>query len=345
MNPAKPTALFSSPICGRVLTLCAGVLMAFSAPAQAAEKSRHPAGAPSANVVGVLDGGNPAIPLGSGVLFTGGKVLTDCHILEDVERIEILQLTYRSEVTLTYADRKRDLCELKVAHPERFSPAELSLRAAGKIAAGEPVYAVAAWDGAARVSKGRVVKVETHNGDTIVLISSRLVHGYSGGALFDGSGALVGIVTHRERSTRRLSYAYPAQYALVHKAGQPDSQPVPVAGRTDTVAPPVTQSVDFKTAADQYLDRLAEASRASLKYPDEAREQGWAGTASIRFDIETGGGLRQSFVDVSSGYAGLDVAALLAVRKALEQLEIPEAVKEKGLKGTVSITFTAPSGG
>jgi TonB family protein len=340
MNFAKPTGLFSSSICGRVLTLCASVLMAFSAPAQAAEKSRHPAGAPSANVVGVVDGADPAIPLGSGVLFTGGKVLTDCHILEDAERIEVLQLTRRSEAILTYADRKRDLCELKVAHPERFSPADLSLRTVGEIAAGEPVSAVAAWDGAARVTKGRVVKVETRNGDTIVLISSRLVHGYSGGALFDRSGALVGIVTHRERSTHLLSYAYPAQYALVRKASEPD----PVAERTDAVAPPRTETVDFKTAADQYLGRLAEASRANLRYPDEAREQGWAGTTSIRFDIDAGGGLRQSFVDASSGYAGLDVAALLAVRKALEQLEIPKAVKEKGLKGTVSITFTAPSG-
>lgn len=325
-----------------MLTLCACALVAFSAPAQAAKKSRRPAGAPTANVVGVVDAINPDIPLGSGVLFTGGKVLTDCHILEDAERIEILQQTRRSEASLTYADRKRDLCELKLAHPERFGPAELSLRAAGKIAAGEPVYAVAAWDGAARVTQGRVVKVETRAGDTIVLISSRLVHGYSGGALFDASGALVGIVTHRERSTHLLSYAYPAQYALVRKANQPDLQPVPVVERSEAVAPPRTEIVDLKTAADEYLRRLAEASRASLKYPEEAREQGWGGTTSIRFDIDAGGGLRQSFVDVSSGYAGLDVAALLAVRKALEQLAIPEAVKEKGLKGTVSITFTAP---
>ena len=345
MNPAKPAALFSSSTCGRMLTLCACALVAFSAPAQAAKKSRRPAGAPTANVVGVVDAVNPDIPLGSGVLFTGGKVLTDCHILEDAGRIEILQQTRRSEASLTYADRKRDLCELKLAHPERFGPAQLSLRAASKIAAGEPVYAVAAWDGAARVTQGRVVKVETRDGDTIVLISSRLVHGYSGGALFDASGALVGIVTHRERSTHLLSYAYPAQYALVRKANQPDLQPVPVVERTEAVAPPPTEIVDFKTAADEYLSRLAEASRASLKYPEEAREQGWGGTTSIRFDIDAGGGLRQSFVDVSSGYAGLDVAALLAVRKALEQLAIPEAVKEKGLKGTVSITFTAPRDG
>ncbi len=34
----------------------------------------------------------------------------------------------------------------------------------------------------------------------------------------------------------------------------------------------------------------------------------------------------------SSGYAGLDVAALIAVRKALKQLDMPESVQQKGLK-------------
>ena len=50
--------------------------------------------------------------------------------------------------------------------------------------------------------------------------------------------------------------------------------------------------------------------------------------------------MRQSYVETSSGYAGLDVTALLAVRKAIGDVPMPDQVREKGLKGTVSITFT-----
>jgi hypothetical protein len=50
--------------------------------------------------------------------------------------------------------------------------------------------------------------------------------------------------------------------------------------------------------------------------------------------------LRQSYVEATSGYAGLDVTALLAVRKAIGDVPMPAQVKEKGLKGTVTITFT-----
>jgi len=97
-----------------------------------------------------------------------------------------------------------------------------------------------------------------------------------------------------------------------------------------------------QAAAQEYLNLLAESARAGLKYPEEARTQGWAGTTSIHFDLDPGGELRQSYVDVSSGYAGLDAATLIAVRKALEAIAVPETVKERGLKGTVSITFAKP---
>jgi TonB family protein len=314
-------------------------LFAWSVQPFAAEKT--PAG-PKANVVGIADAARPGSALGSGVMLTGGRVLTGCHILEDVERLEIRQSGLRSEASLAYADRKRDLCELKIGHPERFRPAALEMRAPGEIDAGETVYAVGAWNGVPKVDKGRVVKVQKQGGDDVVLISSRLTAGYTGGGLFDDSGALVGIVTHRERSTRQLSFAYPAQYVLVRKGSDAQRQSTPAPQEQKTEASPAAQPNPSQAAAQEYLNVLAEAARAGLKYPEEARAQGWSGTTSIHFDLDPGGELRQSYVDVSSGYAGLDAATLIAVRKALEAIAVPEAVKERGLKGTVSITFAKP---
>jgi TonB family protein len=325
----------------RVLVYLGAGLLACSAPAMAAKKNTRAWAGPTGNVVAIADAAAPHDALGSGVMFPGGKVLTDCHIFKDVERLEVRQGGTRSDASLTYADRKRELCELKVARPERFRPAALKLRATRDVVAGETIYAVAGTDGDARVSEARVVKVQSERGDHVIHLSSRLAAGFSGGALFDRSGALIGIVTRQDRSTRTLSYAYPAEVALQHEE---DERAAPVPYRTDT-APPATETTAYRTLAEDYLNRLAEASRASLKYPEEARGQSWSGTTSIRFDMDPGGELRQSFVDVSSGYAGLDVTALLAVRKAIDELPIPELVKEKGLKGTVSITFVSGNAG
>jgi len=276
------------------------------------------------------DAASPDLALGSGVMLPGGKVLTDCHLFDDVERLEVRARKRRSEASVVYADRKRDLCELKVARPGRFHPAALRRRDIHDLDPGESVYAVAASNGEAKVVMGRVVRVLREGEDEIVLISSRLTPEYSGGALFDRSGAFIGVLTHRERSSSKLSYAYPARYILMRSEAE--------AARVQRTA----GASPFKTVAEEYLNRLAEASREGLKYPEEARTQAWSGTASIRFDLDPSGELLQSFVDVSSGYAGLDVSALLAVRRAIEEVPMPPAVKERGLKGTVSITF-APS--
>ena len=53
-------------------------------------------------------------------------------------------------------------------------------------------------------------------------------------------------------------------------------------------------------------------------------------------------GLSESFVEASSGYAALDVTALLAVRRALRERPPPPAIKEKGMMATVAITFALP---
>jgi TonB family protein len=317
--------------------LCSGLLSG-PLPALAAKPSPPVWTGPTGNVVAIEDADTPDDVLGSAVLFPDGRAVTVCHIIKNVERLQIRQRTSRSDVSLSYADRKHDLCELKVARPERFRPVSVKLRDIEEVAVGETIYAVSGAWVESRLSKGNVVKVQGEKGDMAILLSARLVPGYSGGALFDSSGALLGIVTYRDRSSRKLSYAYPAQYILEREdsdiVGQAErSSERPNVPSRDSAAPD-------RTAIDDYLNRLADASRASVKYPEEARTQRWSGTASIHFDLDPGGDLRQSYVEATSGYAGLDVTALLAVRKAIGDVPMPAQVKEKGLKGTVTITFT-----
>jgi len=323
--------------------LAAGLLIAGES-AWAAKKKPRAWSGPTANVVEVSDVAIADVVLGSGVMFPGGKVLTDCRAFAEGDDLEVRQGTSRSSARLAYADRKRDLCELKVAHPERFRPAPLRTRGTQDLDPGETVYAVGGSQADGAVVKGRVAKVTVMDDDEVVLISPRLGAAFSGGALFDRSGALIGILSYREGSGEKRSLVYPARAILLRQAGEGQGAPAPAANTADTdTANTPPEPATFRSLAMDYLDRLAEASRTRLKVPEEARSQGWKGTTSIRFELDPGGELRESFVDSSSGYAGLDVSVLLAVRKAIEELPIPDAVKEKGLKGTVAITFV-PAG-
>jgi TonB family protein len=321
-----------------LICLAAGLLIAGESGWAAKKKPRAWSG-PIANVVEVSDAAIADVVLGSGVMFPGGKVLTDCRAFADGDDLEVRQGASRSSARLAYADRKRDLCELKVARPERFRPAPLRTRGTKDLDPGETVYAVGGSQADGAVVKGRVVKVTVVDEDEVVLISPRLGAVFSGGALFDRSGALIGILSYREGSGEKLTLAYPARAILLRQAGEGQGMPAPADEAAADMPNTPSEPAPFRSVAEDYLNRLAEASRTRLKYPEEARSQGWKGTTSIRFELDPGGELRQSFVDASSGYAGLDVSALLAVRKAIEELPIPDAVKEKGLKGTVAITF------
>jgi TonB family protein len=331
-----------------LVCLAAGLLIAGES-AWAAKKKPRAWSGPTANVVEVSDVALADVVLGSGVMFPGGKVLTDCRAFAEGDDLEVRQGATRSSARLAYADRKRDLCELKVTHPERFRPAPLRTRGTTDLDPGETVYAVGGSQADRAVVKGRVAKVTVVDDDEVVLISPRLGAVFSGGALFDRSGALIGILSYREGSGEKFALVYPARAILLRQAGDGQGAPVPAADAADTNTaktdsantPPEPNT--FRSVAEDYLNRLAEASRTRLKVLEEARSQGWKGTTSIRFELDPGGELRESFVDTSSGYAGLDVSVLLAVRKAIEELPIPEAVKEKGLKGTVAITFV-PAG-
>ena len=92
-----------------------------------------------------------------------------------------------------------------------------------------------------------------------------------------------------------------------------------------------------------YLSQIVEASMNRLVYAKEVRQGGWSGTATIRFWLEPGGQLRESFVESSSGYAALDVAALVAVRKAIAETVIPDSVREHGFRGVVAVRHVEPA--
>jgi TonB family protein len=282
--------------------------------------------------------------LGSGVIFPDGTAITDCHILKKVRRLGVRQGTSHSQASLMREDRERDLCKLQVSYPERFAPIALKMRLVRDVSVGEPVYAIGiSVHGKTKAIEGKVARIQRLGEDRVIWISPSLVAGYSGGALFDRFGSLIGITTYRVRRGEELSYAYPAEYALSTKHASLDRlQQNLDPGSSEFRPTPRATAAEYNPVVRTYLDKLAEVSRRNLTYPEEARQQRWTGESSISFRFDSAGELRESYVNVSSGYAALDVTALLAVRKAISELPVPQLAKEKGLTGTVTIPFSLP---
>jgi len=309
--------------------------------------------------------------IGSGILVQRDRVMTQCRIIWKVRHLGVKQRGTRARARLAHEDRTHDLCELEILAPGHFDPPPQQLRSVQEIAVGEPLYVFRAALDETVFIKGSVSGVRTHGKDTTIHISSRLTPAYGGGPWFDSSGALVGITIFRARGDEDASFAYPAEYIFdakqkaAHQTGQSippqsgatgkvTSSPVPETkveqNQEQKVAGVVLEregqlalnDVQATEARRRYLAQILAASMNHLIYPKEVLEAGWSGTSTIRFWLEPGGYLRECVVENSSGYAALDVTALLAVRRAIAETVLPGLVRDRGFRGVVLIRNVEP---
>jgi serine protease Do len=301
--------------------------------------------------------------LGSALLLDRDRAITHCNVIANVRNLGIKQGRRQSEARLIDKDRRGGLCELHIDHPVHFNPSPITVRAVDDVQVGERVYSVGAPLGReVKLIPARVSGIRGTGEGRRIRISSGLVSGYSGGGLFDRNGWLIGILIRQPKAATDSSLAYPAEYfmqAADADAGQTgavdsayqsapplrartENAPQARAAAVDTSRTPRTDDSAYKHAVKEYLDSIVRASTRHAAYPEDAREAGWTGTSSILFRLNTDGRPAESFVEASSGYAALDVTALLAVRKALRERPPPPVIKEKGMMATVAITFALP---
>jgi TonB family protein len=316
--------------------------------------------------------------IGSGTLVQHNRVITQCQIVRKVRHLGVKLGGMRAQARLAHEDGNRDLCELEILPPGHFDPPRYQVRSVQEIGVGEPIYAFrSVLDEAGVFIRGTVSAVRTHGKDKTIHMSNRLTPAYGGGPWFDSSGALVGITIFRARRDEDASFAYPAEYVFdpkylldskqtpARQAGQsisPPSRAIEKPAPVPTLETKGEQNPEEKVARAEpeqrgrsaskdvrgteanraYLAQIVEASIDRVIYPKEVLEAGWSGTSTIRFSLESGGHLRESFVETTSGYASLDVAALLAVRKAINETVVPDSIKERGFRGVVVIRHLAP---
>jgi TonB family protein len=318
------------------------------------------------NVVAVLDWDKAESKalLGSGILLQRDKALIPCRIATSARNLGVSQQQRRSQARLTGERTGLGLCELKIVHPVHFDPLPIEIRPIEELAVGDSVYAVST--GAGRelsMIKARISRIGGGGENKVIRISRGLTASTAGSALFDRSGALLGINALSPDQGEAV-FSYPmesylqveeqkAQLSKVTTAPWEDTKPpahLQVAAE-QTSQPPKTAraqrpqeraSVDnlaYKQAVKEYLEDIVRASTKHVLYPDSARKSHWTGTTSIWFRLNSSGELSESFVDVTSGYATLDVAALLAVRKAINDRPPPQPIKDRGMMATVAVTF------
>src|SRR5436190_1835050 len=131
--------------------------------------------------------------LGSGVLLQRDKALIPCRIAASARNLGVSQEQRRSEARLTGERAGRGLCELKIIHPVHFDPLPLEIRPIDEVAVGDSVYAIST--GAGRdlsMVRARVSGIAGAGENKVIRISRR-INASAGSALFDRSGALLGI--------------------------------------------------------------------------------------------------------------------------------------------------------
>jgi serine protease Do len=131
------------------------------------------------------------IGMGTGVVVARGKVITNCHVTKDAERIQLVQDGIQWDVTATATDMYHDLCLLSVSG---LNLPALKLGSTSKLSVGDEVAAAGfAYGGNAHFSQGKVHGLYSFDKSRVVRTSAQFAPGDSGGALIDREGNLVAI--------------------------------------------------------------------------------------------------------------------------------------------------------
>lgn len=148
--------------------------------------------------------------LGSGVVIAPGRIVTNCHVTRDAQRIDIVRGDTRWRVAAQLRDSEHDLCILRV--PGLQAPVA-PLAQVDRLRPSQPLAALGYTGGLSiQYSAGEVVALHRLDGARVIQSSNWFNSGASGGGLFDERLNLVGILTFRLRGAESHYFAAPAKW-------------------------------------------------------------------------------------------------------------------------------------
>lgn len=161
---------------------------------------------------------------GSGVVVGRNEVLTNCHVTRSSDEAIVLKGSMRYNVYSQKSDLHRDLC-LLITDELPFPP--VPVRPTRELATGDAVFFYGYPGGVeAFFTEGRVSALHPYLASHVIETSAGFGLGASGGGLFDGNGALVGITTFLSAGHSGYYYAMPADWLdeLRRKPAEPLAQ-------------------------------------------------------------------------------------------------------------------------
>lgn len=106
----------------------------------------------------------------------------------------------------------------------------------------------------------------------------------------------------------------------------------------DIDALPADKHVDAN-GLRQYRLGLAAAARLFKRYPQQAQENGWSGTAEVRVAIAANGALQPPLLLRSSGHQLLDAAALDMIGNAALRTSVPASLRGQPFSVPLPVVF------
>ena len=148
--------------------------------------------------------------LGSGVVLASDVIATNCHVIKDVAKIQVVYKGKQYLATLQYTDWDRDVCTLTVSGIN--APAVVK-GSTSRLKVGTRVYAIGAPRGLElTLSEGIISSLREVDGGQYLQISAPISPGSSGGGLFDEEGQLIGLPTFYVAEGQQLNFAVPVEW-------------------------------------------------------------------------------------------------------------------------------------
>lgn len=206
--------------------------------------------------------------IGSGVIVARGKVVTNCHVTRHAERIDVVRGGVRLRVARQAADMTKDLCVLQIP---RLEGEPVTIGRASGLKPAQDVIAMGYTGGVGvQLSDGDVVALHPWSGGAIVQTTNWFSSGASGGGLFNGEGALVGVLTFRLRGGATHYFAAPADW--VHELLEDESRlqrVEPLAGKSYWELPVESQPYFLQAAALEQNRQWGLLERLTQRWADE----------------------------------------------------------------------------
>jgi serine protease Do len=170
-----------------------------------------------------------SISVGTGVVLGRGKVVTNCHVTQKAERIQLLHDGMTWNVTAQASDVQHDLCLLSA---QRLDLPAVKVGSATQLKPGDDVAAAGfAFGQRPHFAPGKVVNLHALDNGNVVQTTAQFFPGDSGGALIDRDGKLVGILSFFSPDGPQQFFAVPVDWFVERVNNQQDYVDIaPLAG-------------------------------------------------------------------------------------------------------------------